>query len=46
MWLVVVFDADGDSHGVFASEDTLLNEYDPQSVLVIHFDVDFYVEME
>jgi len=46
VWLVVVFDADGDIHGVFLPRDTLLNEYDPMTVLETHFDVDFYVEME
>lgn len=42
-WLVTVEDVDGDSNGVFITQDTIVIEDDPQNNLETSFHLDFYI---
>lgn len=43
--LITVSDIDGETNGVFVSEDTLIYEDDTESELNLYYEVDFYVEI-
>jgi len=44
--LFIVYDVDGQENGSFISRDTILIEYDPQSISETTFELDFYVDWE